>query len=302
MSLPRTLLLVSALAFPAGTVAAQGQGSRTDDPPTTDPLALDVMTFNIRTSAGRDGANAWPHRKEVVAETIARSNPHLVGLQEALGEQIEYLEKALPQYRWLGVDRGLNGGSGLSEATPIFYRYDELIPIEYSTFWLGDPPTERYRGRTGGRGGSRIVTWVHFHHVETGQQIYVYNTHFTIREGARQVDSAVRINQHIAALPPGSAVIVMGDFNAAAESSETWRVATSQGLRDAWEIASERQGPAVTSNGFEPPPVGWEQRIDWILVRGPIDVPSIATIVHSVEGRYPSDHYPVLATIRVQPG
>jgi endonuclease/exonuclease/phosphatase family metal-dependent hydrolase len=295
VTLPRIVLLLSALAVPAGALTAQGQG-----PAEPEPITLDVMTFNIRTSAGRDGENNWLFRKELVAETIGRANPHLLGMQEALGEQIEFLEEALPQYRWLGVDRGLNGGTGLSEATPIFYRHEELIPVAYETFWLGDPPRDRFLGRTGGRGGSRIVTWARFHHVETGQQIYVYNTHFTLREGPRQVDSTTRINQHIAALPPGSALIVMGDFNAVAESSETWRLATSEGLRDAWTIAPQRHGPAVTSNGFGPPPSDWQARIDWILVGGPIDVLSIATVIHSVDGRYPSDHYPVLATLRVR--
>ena len=285
-------------------------------------MALEVMTFNIRTSSGRDGDDAWSFRKELVAETIGRSNPQLLGLQEALADQIEYLEGALPQYRWLGVDRGLNGGRGLSEATPIFYRYEELIPIEFGTFWLGDPPDARSppegrsrrdsssppegRSRRDGRSrrgrGSRIVTWARFHHLETSQQIYVYNTHFTIREGQRQLDSANLINEHIATHPTGSAIIVMGDFNAAAESSETWKVATSQGLRDAWGAAVERTGPAVTSNGFGPPPQGWEQRIDWILVGGPVDVPSASTVVHSVGGRYPSDHYPVQAKLIVRPG
>ncbi len=32
--------------------------------------------------------------------------------------QIQYLASALPEYRWLGIDRRLNGGQGLSEATP----------------------------------------------------------------------------------------------------------------------------------------------------------------------------------------
>jgi endonuclease/exonuclease/phosphatase family metal-dependent hydrolase len=296
VTLPRVLLLVSALMAPTGALSAQSAESFAGE-----SIALDVMTFNIRTAAGRDGEDAWPFRKELVAETIGRSNPHFVGLQEVLAEQIDFLEAALPQYRWLGVDRGLNGGTGLSEATPIFYRYEELVPLESGTFWLGDPPRDRFRGRARGRGGSRIVTWARFHHLATGQQIYVYNTHFTLREGPRQLESATRINEHIAAHPPGSAVIVMGDFNAVAESSDTWRVATSEGLLDAWDIAIERHGPTVTSNGFSAPPEWGEHRIDWILVGGSIEVLSISTIVHSVGGRYPSDHYPVLAALKVHP-
>ena len=64
-------------------------------------------------------------------------------------------------------------------------------------------------------------------------------------------------------------------------------------------IASERRGPPLTSNGFGPPPDGWEGRIDWILVGGSLEVPTVSTVVHSSEGRYPSDHYPVLARVRV---
>lgn len=66
-----------------------------------------------------------------------------------------------------------------------------------------------------------------------------------------------------------------------------------------WVVANERLGPALTSNGFGPPPEGREGRIDWILVGGPIDVHSVETVVHSDQGRYPSDHYPVVARIEI---
>ena len=42
-------------------------------------------------------------------------------------------------------------------------------------------------------------------------------------------------------------------------------------------------------------------RIDWILVRGPVEVLAVETVLHAVGGRYPSDHYPVVATLRVLP-
>ena len=62
------------------------------------PVPIDVMTFNIRTANGRDGDNAWPNRKALVAETIQRFAPHVVGLQEVLDEQVEYLASALSDY------------------------------------------------------------------------------------------------------------------------------------------------------------------------------------------------------------
>ena len=130
--------------------------------------------------------------------------------------------------------------------------------------------------------------------------MYVLNTHFTLRRGQAQIDSATLITERVGALPSDSAVIVTGDFNAVAETSETWRVATGQGLEDAWVVADARLGPALTSNGFAPPPDGREGRIDWILVGWPIAVRSAETVVHTRDGRFPSDHYPVIARLEFQ--
>jgi endonuclease/exonuclease/phosphatase family metal-dependent hydrolase len=280
----------------AAVIASTGSGAE-------EPLSLDVMTFNIRTSIGRDGDNSWPHRKELVAETIERFSPHVVGLQEALEDQIEYLTATLPAYRWLGADRGLNGGRGLSEHTPIFYLHEELTPLESGTFWLSstpDTPPElrEFRGQRLRMG--RIVTWARFHHRPSDRQIYMFNTHFTLRRGPRQVESASLVAARVAALPADSSVIVTGDFNAIAGDSDTWRTATAQGLRDAWLVATERRGPPLTSSGFRAPPDGWEGRIDWILVGGPIAVRSVETVLHNDQGRYPSDHYPVAARLEIQ--
>lgn len=264
---------------------------------------LEVMTFNIRTSAGRDGANAWPHRKDLVVETIRRFAPDVVGMQEALDDQIRYLDEQLPEYRWLGIDRGLNGGTGLSEYTPIFYRHEALSPIESGNFWLTDtpdtPPPPR-SGRRRRRGGGRIVTWARFHHRATGRQIYVYNTHFTLRRGESQIASAELVADRVAALPPDSIVVVLGDFNNDAEVSDTWRVATSRGLRDAWVEADETRGPTATYGDFGPPGAELTERVDWILVGGPVAVQAVETVLHNSDGRFPSDHYPVAASLEVR--
>ena len=89
-------------------VAATGAGAA---PPVSAQVTFDVMTFNVRTANGRDGENAWPKRKDLVVETIERFAPQVVGLQEALDAQTEYLDAMLPDYRWLGA-RGLDSECG----------------------------------------------------------------------------------------------------------------------------------------------------------------------------------------------
>ena len=280
----------------AGSAVAAARSASGQDE-TSAPLS--VMTFNIRTAAGNDGDNGWMHRRGLVARTIERLAPDVAGLQEALDEQVEYLADALPGYRWLGADRGLNGGTGLSEYTPIFYRRDALIPIESGTFWLS-PNADGPTGVGWRRNVSRIVTWARFHHRESGRRLHVFNTHLTLRRGQRQIDSARRIAARVAALPAAGAVVVTGDFNALAETSETWSAATGQGLQDAWLVADERIGPSRTSNDFRAPELANPGRIDWVLVRGPVGVRSVETIVDHDDGRYPSDHYPVMARLELQ--
>jgi endonuclease/exonuclease/phosphatase family metal-dependent hydrolase len=303
VNLSGALLVVAALTFPLGASAQNRERDRDREEPPPGPFGLDVMTFNIRTSAIDDGDDAWSQRRQHMALVIGRLDPDIIGMQEALGDQIEYLATMLPQYRWIGVDRGLNGGTGLSEATPIFYRHAELVPLESGTFWLGDMPRRSYGGRDQGRGGSRIVTWARFYQIESGRDVWVYNTHLSPRPGQQHITAAERINERIASLPAGSAVVVLGDFNATAGSSETWQAATAGGLRDAWDLASQREGPAATFNGFQSP--GSEEegegRIDWVLVGGPIDVSTAATITESAQGRFLSDHFPVLAKLTIRP-
>lgn len=257
---------------------------------------LGVMTFNIRTANIPDGDNAWTLRKDLVAETIERFAPQVAGLQEVVGEQIAFLSSRLRDYRWLGIDRALNNGQGLSEFTPIFYRHAELSPIESGNFWLSLPPdmsaTPDQRGRA-----TRIVTWAHFHHHPTNRQIYVFNTHFSPRGGDGHVGAARVLRERIRTVPASSLVIVTGDFNAAAETTDAWRELTSDGLQDVWVSAPERRGPTATMGSFGPPRDGDSARIDWILVGPSLRARSVETVLHNAQGRYPSDHFPVFARL-----
>ena len=65
-------------------------------------------------------------------------------------------------------------------------------------------------------------------------------------------------------------------------------------------VAGERHGPPFTANGFGPPPSDEVWRIDWILVGGPVAVRSVETVLFNDGGRYPSDHYPVVASLELQ--
>ena len=92
-------------------------------------------------------------------------------------------------------------------------------------------------------------------------------------------------------------MIVTGDFNAPAESAAAWKILDEGGLKDVWRTAPERVGPEIKFGDFKPPQLDRKERIDWILVQGPLRASRCETVLFNKDGRYPSDHFPVCAKL-----
>ena len=71
------------------------------DTPPAEPIR--VMSFNIRYGTANDGRNHWSQRQDLVADTVDRHQPHVLGVQEALAFQLRFLEDAFPHHRRIGV-------------------------------------------------------------------------------------------------------------------------------------------------------------------------------------------------------
>ena len=56
-----------------------------------EPNDIRVMSFNIRYGTASDGDNHWKHRHGLVTETVRRFDPDLLGTQEVMKFQAEYL-------------------------------------------------------------------------------------------------------------------------------------------------------------------------------------------------------------------
>lgn len=77
------------------------------------------MTFNIRMNTPDDSLNAWPYRKDKVAPAALFYQASILGVQEALDEQMQDLRQPLPQYKSVGVGR--DDGKNKGEFSAIFY-------------------------------------------------------------------------------------------------------------------------------------------------------------------------------------
>lgn len=258
-------------------------------------LELGVMTFNIRFGIAHDRENNWPNRQDMVVDMLQEFDADIIGTQEMLPFQADYITHWIPEYRWFGPPRG---EGPLPERSAILYKWREILAIETGTFWLSETP-EVYGSSSWGASVARIATWGRFHHRETSTDFYVYNTHFDHVSQEARINGMQVILDHIAENTGDHPVIFMGDFNVTAEKNVVYDMAVAE-FEDAWLTAAEREGPVATWNAFRPVPEDSDRRIDWILTRGPFEVDYIETITHNVDGRFVSDHFPVYARMRLQ--
>jgi len=253
--------------------------------------SLKVMSFNVRLVIASDGANAWDKRRDLAVRTVADAAPDVIGTQELFKEQGDYLVAKLPHYAWIGIGR--RGGDS-DEHMGLFYRRDRLRILRSGNFWFSDTP-EVPGSISWGNLYPRMVTWAEFR-ARGGQRFFVFNTHFPYRAE----DEAVRrrcaefLIAKIGEIAGNARVIVTGDFNTTPDS-EAHAILTRE-FADAWSATKRRSGPDETFHNFTG---NADRRIDWILSRG-FTARSVRTVTDHDGGRYPSDHFPVLAELRAR--
>lgn len=259
-----------------------------------DPLV--VMTYNLRYASAQP-PNAWLDRRPLMRDCIRGLLPDLIGTQEGVYAQLKELAADLPEYEWLGLGR--DGGSR-GEFMAIYYKRARFEPLEYDHFWLSDTP-DVVGSTTWGNSNRRMVTWIRFKDRTTNQEFYLLNTHFDHQiQGARE-KSAKLIRERVAKLNPALPIILTGDFNATAGDNPAYDVLVGDGyFTDTWKTAAERKGDPTlnTFNGFKPA-VHDSQRIDWILTHGAVETATIQIIDFARDGQYPSDHFPLVAWLRL---
>jgi len=268
-----------------------------------------VMTFNVRYGTAKDSLNSWPYRKEIFINCIRDNRPDILCVQEALDFQIGSIQAAFPTMRSVGVgryqgiavpDRPHETMAG--ESCNILFDSTKFDLKDCETFWHSDTP-EIPASMTWGNNMPRITTWGLFKDRASGLDFAVMNTHFHWNEP--YVTNAAELNMRywrkIAGTLP---TIFTGDFNMSPDSP-THRLfcgqAGSPGLlgafRDCWQLLGKSEVNAGTSSGFS----GRKDkvRIDWILATEQFTPVEIQIIYYNEQGRYPSDHFPVRAGLKL---
>lgn len=260
-----------------------------------DPLR--VMTFNVRLDTTEDGDDAWPHRRDLVADTVRYHAPDVVGLQEPLAHQLGYLAESLPAYEWVGDSRLAGAGEG--EHTPVGFRADRFALDDAETFWLSETPDEP--GSLGWDGSHpRISTWVRLDDATADRPLVHVNTHLDNRGEVARREGAAVVAERTRALADGATVVVTGDLNCLAGEPGHARLdgaALGDGrhLVPADDAATFRHGPETSRTDFHD--LDPNRKIDHVFVPSDCSVDALAVVTDRDDVRYPSDHLPVVADV-----
>jgi endonuclease/exonuclease/phosphatase family metal-dependent hydrolase len=253
-----------------------------------DPALVRVITWNLH--CGREGGPWWERfdwagRKQALRAAVEQAGPDLLCVQEALPEQVEFLEQVLPGHGRVGVGR--DGGSA-GEHCAVFFRRDRFEEVANGTFWLEEPIDEPRPGSV--LTVKRACTWAQLRDRERGQTVRVYNTHLYLTEAAR-LPAARLIVAQIAADDPGDAVLLAADFNAP-PSAPSRRHFLDAGLADSATLAgTPDDAPTYHLYG-----IGLS-RLDGILVGPGWQVRHHRILSVKPGGTFPSDHHGVLADL-----
>ncbi len=266
--------------------------------PESTPLSLTMMTYNLK-FASPTFEPSWDVRKEWQVDLIREYDPDIIGTQEGLKEQIDYLAARLTDY--VVVGEGRKGGDD-DEHMALFVKRDRFRLRELHSFQLSETPEVL---GSGPEVNPRMVTWVRLAliqppaqgeeppypqdyrgHWENTREFYVFNTHYfnSRGEALARLNASRLILERIQALErfgewtAERPVFLMGDFNCRPGSKPYEVLVTGP---DEWDPDRLRDSSYDHDD------------IDWILYKGPVEVIKYEEVDYHVEGVYPSDHRPI---------
>ena len=276
--------------------------------PCAQASSIKVMSFNIRYDGAAGSTsnqqNAWLaesglHRRDLALRAIADYDPDLLGLQEALKNQVDDVVREFGDLDYYGVGR--DDGKQTGEFCCIFFRRARFSKVAEGTFWLNEN-AEQPGTRFPETCCARIASWIVLQERDAkNRELLVVNTHWDHQVQLAREFSARLIKDRLPSLANGRPIIVMGDLNAGPDNPAIQTLLASGRGAGVELLDSGRQAKTTlrkdegTFHGFRGRSMG--ARIDYVLHTAGFQTLQSGILRTSSESRYPSDHYPVTATL-----
>lgn len=250
--------------------------------------AIRIMSYNVR--CANDGEQTITNRSKVGVSMLQEYMPDSFGVQECTPRWKRIFAYNLgDKYASVGKPRDYFGP--FTEYSAIYYLKDKYNLIDSGTFWLSETPDKAF-SKSFDSACARIATWALLENKETGERYTHINTHLDhVLESTRQSQMKVLID-YVKTVSGEVPIIMTGDFNDY-EGSPVYNVACEI-FNDSKYVAKDTdEGRTFTKYGaYEE---DGEGAIDFIFTDKSITVDTYKIIRDTVQGIYPSDHYPIVA-------
>lgn len=260
-------------------------------------MKMKILACNIRRFGAQDGDNSWPCRKDICAQLVAAQSPDIICFQEMWDKQFSDLSATFPEYLTYGIIA--DQPDGRHPKNCIFYHPDTYIRISAGGYWLSERPHVAGT-KSWDSAGVRLANWVRLEDRATGTEFRVVNTHLDhISQTARE-NQAKLIVEDSSAYPEDYPQILTGDMNCDSRNKAI-DVFKAGSWIDTYGCVHGTEDPGYTFHKFLGPKYDSSiGKIDWIFMRGKVNVIDAEIITDSVNGRFPSDHYFVSATFSME--
>lgn len=251
-------------------------------------------TFNVRLETPNDVGNLWADRKVYVANLIRFHGFDLFGTQEGFKNQLDDIQQQLPEYARYGIGR--DDGQSKGEHSAIFYKKNRFDLLKSGDFWLSETPEKPGFGWDARI--NRICSWVQLKDKKTGIFFYCFNVHYDHQAMVARRESSKLVLAKIKSIAGDAPVVITGDFNGNHNTEWYQLMANSGVLRDTYK---EVKYPYVNNGTFQNFGRNYTagEIIDHIFVTRHFSVKRWGVLTDSYNGKFPSDHFPVLAEIQL---
>jgi endonuclease/exonuclease/phosphatase family metal-dependent hydrolase len=253
-------------------------------------------TYNIRMQTPADSGNLWVNRAPMVAALLRFHQFDIFGTQEGFRNQLNDITRALPDFEFYGAGR--DDGKEKGEHSAIFFKKDRFTLLNKGDFWLSETPDQPSKGWDG-KCCNRICTWVYLEDKQTHKRFYYFNAHFDHEGTTARLESSKLILQRIQTIAGTQPVVLTGDFNCGQQSEPYLNIVNSGIISDAFRKTNFPYANNGTFNGFGRT-IGTTEIIDHVFVTDHFLVSRWGILSDSYLGKYPSDHFPVLAEITLK--
>lgn len=263
---------------------------------------LKIASYNIQyDNQNQSPDSEWINRKDILKELVRKYDFDIIGAQEPYLRQLNDIKDLLPEYDNIGI-------STVGETTelnrhyiPILYKKDRFEVLDWGTFWFSAASSTP--GSIGWDAASpRICTRALIKDKTTGKIFNFFNVHLDhIGTTARNMSVEMLLS-----LVPVAAksypVILTGDFNFNQNSVNYNKIVSSDILKDSYSMALEKTNADYGTHNDYILDRNLGTRIDHIFLSTglPLKVKSHQIITDNFNGKYPSDHYPVMIELQFE--